>query len=77
MSVDNVEVYGNLLKNLSKVLDCVNHELLKATFHDYNLDCPYLKLIQSYSDHRKKKLHFNNSFSFLLEIGNRVYSVPF
>ena len=64
MRVGNTEAFRYLLTDLSKVFDCANHELLKAKFHDYDLDYPYLKLLQSYLD-QPKKMRFHDSFSSL------------
>ena len=44
---------GLMLMDLSKAFDTINHELLLAKLHAYNLDVNALVLIQDYLSNRK------------------------
>ena len=48
-------VFAAFLTNLSKVLDCINHELLTAKLNAYGFDSPPLKFISDYLIVEKKK----------------------
>ena len=54
-SVDNGKAFGVLLKDLSKVFDCLYHELLIAKVNVYGFSLPILKLIHDYLSNRKKR----------------------
>ena len=54
-SVDNGKAFGVLLKDLSKVFDCLDHELLIAKVNVYGFSLPILKLIHDYLSNRKKR----------------------
>ena len=51
-----------LLTDLSKVFDCINHELLIATLHAYGFSLESL-IIQSYLINRIQRVKINSSFS--------------
>ena len=53
----------NLLMDLSKLYDCVNHELIIAKLTAYRLNNPYysLRLIQNYLSKKEKKKTKKNS----------------
>ena len=44
-SVDKGKVFGNLLTDLSKAFDCLEHELLTAKFKAYRFNFPVLHLV--------------------------------
>ena len=44
-AVDSNKVFGAVLTNLSKVFDCICHDLLKAKLNAYGLSSTALKLI--------------------------------
>ena len=52
-ALDNKEVFGALLTDLSKAFDCLNFELLIAKLHAYDLSLSSLKLVQDYLLNRK------------------------
>ena len=54
-SVENGKAFGVLLKDLSKVFDCLDHELLIAKVNVYGFSLPILKLIHDYLSNRKKR----------------------
>ena len=69
-AVDNNEAFGALLTDLSKVFDCINHELLIAKLHAYNLSLSSLRLVHDYLLNRKQKTKVNpnyNSWDDILE----------
>ena len=61
-----------LLTDLSKVFDCINHELLIATLHAYGFSLESL-IIQSYLINRIQRVKINSSFS---EYSNVESGVP-
>ena len=63
---------GILLTDLSKVFDCINHELLIATLHAYGFSLESL-IIQSYLINRIQRVKINSSFS---EYSNVESGVP-
>ena len=52
-AVDKGKMFGALLTDLSKALDCLNHELLIAKLNAYGFTLPALKLIHNYLSNRK------------------------
>jgi len=54
---------GAMLMDLSKAFDTINHELLLAKLHAYNLDINALVLIQDYLSNRKQRVKIETSFS--------------
>ena len=52
-----------LLADLSKVFDCINHELLIAKLHVCNFSLESLTFIQSYLSNRIQRVKINSSFS--------------
>ena len=63
-SVNNVGTFGALLTDLSKVFDCLPHELLMAKLHAYGFDKTSLVLIYNYLSNRKQIVKINDSYSF-------------
>ena len=53
---------------LSKVFDCLPHDLLVAKLHAYGLDMPSLKLLHSYLTKRRQRVKINNTYSSWSEI---------
>ena len=62
-----------MLTDLSKVFDCLNHELLVAKLNAYGFTLPALKLVHDYLSDRKQRTRVNNSYSTWLEI---LFGVP-
>ena len=48
LSKDKNDSYGTLLTDLSKVFDCLSHELLIAKLAEYSFSWSALKLIYTY-----------------------------
>ena len=57
-----------LLTDLSKVFDCIDHELLIAKLNAYGFDTNALKSIYSYLKGRKQRTKINFSYSSFAEI---------
>ena len=52
-AVDNNNVFGALLTDLSKAFDCICHDLLVAKLNADGLSLPALKMIQDYLPKQK------------------------
>ena len=59
--VDKGKVFGALLTDLSKALDCLPHELIIAKLNAYGFNLPALKLMNSYLLHRKQRTKVNHA----------------
>ena len=68
-----LEVFGTLLTDLSKVFDCLNHELLIAKLNAYGFTLPALKLVLDYLSDRKQGTIVRNSCITWFEI---IFGVP-
>ena len=64
----NNNVFAAVLTDLSKVFDCINHELLIAKLNAYGFDSPSLKFISAYLNFRKRKTKVGSTFSDYLNI---------
>ena len=67
-AVDKGKIFGALLTDLSKVFDCLNHELLIAKLNAYGFTLPALKLIHNYLSNRKQRVRVNDSYSLWQDI---------
>ena len=74
-ALDNHNVAGALLTDLSKAFDCLNHELLIAKLAAYGFDHESLAFIYSYLSDRKQRTKVNNSFSAYSDITTGVPQV--
>ena len=72
-AIDNGQLAGALLTDLSKAFDCLNHELLIAKLEAYGFDRASLQYVYSYLSGRKQRTKVNNSFS---EWCNILFGVP-
>ena len=72
-AVDTGQMFGTLLKDLSKAFDCLDHELLIAELNAYGFSLPALKLVHDYLSNRKQRTKVNRTYSSWLEI---VFGVP-
>ena len=72
-SIDNGKMFGALLTDLSKVFDCLDHELLIAKLNAYGFSLTALKLVHSYLSNRKQRTKINSSYSSWLEI---IFGAP-
>jgi len=66
--LDNNEVVGTVLMDLSKAYDCLNHELLIAKLHAYGVSIESGRLLYNYLKHRKQRVKIGSNFSELLDI---------
>ena len=71
-AVDNNKVFGALVTDLSKVFDCISHDLLIAKLKAYGLSLSALKLVHSYLQNRKQRRKIGSSFSLWEEIVSGV-----
>ena len=69
---DNDKVFGALLTDLSKVFDCICHDLLVAKLNAYGLPLPALKTIQDYLQNQKQKTKIGSSYSSWEDITSGV-----
>ena len=69
---DNNSVFGALLTDLSKALDCICHDLLIAKLDAYGLSLPALKLIQNYLQNRKQRTKVGLPYSIWEDITSGV-----
>ena len=72
-SLDSGGIFGALLIGVSKVFDCLPHDLLIAKLHAYGLDMPSLKLLHSYLTKRRQRFKINKDYSSWNET---VFRVP-
>ena len=72
-SVDSGGAFGALMTDLSKVFDCLSHDLLIAKLDAYGFDKKSLKLVYSYLSSCKQRVKINYTYSFLGEI---LFGVP-
>ena len=70
---DNHGMFAAVMADLSKVFDCISHELLVAKLHAYGFDEYSLKVIISYLKNRTQTTKKGLSFSKLLNI---IYVIP-
>ena len=61
--VDNENVFGALLTNLSKTFDCLPHELIISKLNSYGFNLTALNLIHNYLTKRKQRTKINPSYS--------------
>ena len=60
---DNNKTFGTLLRELSKAVDCVTHDLLIAKLHAYGFDLASLKILQDYLTNRKQRTNVGSFYS--------------
>ena len=70
--LDNNEVVGGILMDLSKAFDCIPHNLLIAKLSAYGFDRTALKYIRSYFKKRQQFVIINNIYSGFEEIISEV-----
>ena len=62
-SLDNGDIFGAVLTDLSKAFDRLPHDLIIAKQKTYDFDEPSLKLMHSYLSGRKQRTKIGNSYS--------------
>ena len=72
-AVDNKRNFGALLTDLSKALNCLPHDLLRAKLNTHGFSLPALRLVQSYLSNRKQRTTTNSEFSSWEEI---LFGIP-
>ena len=70
--LDAGECVGAVFMDLSKAVDCLNHEFLIAKLNAYGFSRKALLFIHSYLDKRKQRVKVNGSFSEWKEIDKGV-----
>ena len=58
-AIDSGQMFGALLTDLSKVIDCLDYELPIAKSNAYRLSLPSLKLVHDYLSNRKQRTKVN------------------
>ena len=71
--VDGGDQVGALLNDLSKVFDCIDHELLITKLYAYGFDKNALYFVHSYLKGRKQRTKVNSSYSVFADI---LFGVP-
>ena len=71
-AVKTTRVFGVFLTDLSKVVNCLSHDLVIARFHAYGFSLPALNLIQNYLANKKQRTKINDSYSYRSDILFRV-----
>ena len=66
--LDNSGVVSTILMNLSKVFDCLPHELVLAKLHAYGVEIRSLKRLQDYLSNRTQRAKLDSTFSSWLKI---------
>ena len=69
---DNGETFGDLLTDLSRTFDCLDHECSIAKLNGYEFSLPALKSIH---DYRNRKQTTKINFSFNEELEGSSYSL--
>ena len=70
---DNVGAFGALFTDLSKLFDCLSHELLIAKLDAaYDFDKNTIKLVSSYLTYKKQRVKINDKYNSWRE----VFGVP-
>ena len=70
--VDNGNVFGALLTDLSKAFDCLPHDLIIEKLNSYGFNLTALNLIHNYLTKRKQRAKINHSYSVWEDILFRV-----
>ena len=70
--LDNKGYAGAVLMDLSKAFDTINYDILTAKLHTYGFSKDALKLILSYSKHRKQRVKVNTTFSSWVDLINGI-----
>ena len=72
-AVDNGNVFGALLMDLSKAFDCLQHDLIIAKLNLYGFNLTALNLIHNYLTKRKQRIKINHLYS---SWGDILFGVP-
>ena len=69
--------FGALLTDLSKVFECLPHEVLIAKLHAYGVVIPSLKLLNSHLTKRKQKVKLKASTDRVLKFSSELRKAPY
>ena len=72
-ALDGKGAAGAILTDLSKAVDCLNHDLLIAKLEAYGLDNSALLFVKDYLKNRKQRTKVNGSYSSWLDL---LFGVP-
>ena len=72
-AIENKNLFGPLLTDLSKAFDCLPHDLLIEKLNAYGFSMKSTRLIQNYLTIRKQRTKINLTYSSLEEI---LFGVP-
>ena len=72
-ALDEKKVAGAILTDLSKAVDCLDHDLLLVKLHAYGFDNQALNFIKSYLKERKQRTKIADTYSSWNDI---KYGVP-
>ena len=67
-AADNKRDFSTLLITLSKVYDCLSHDLLLAKLNAFGFSLLALRLLKSYLSNRKQRTTINKELSLWAEI---------
>ena len=67
-AVDNKNVFGALLTDLSKAIDCICCDPVITKLNTYSLSLPTLKLVYNYIQNRKQRAKNGTAYSLWQEI---------
>ena len=70
--LDNSGFIGTILMDLSKVCDCLPHDLLIPKLGAYGLDRSSLRLSMDYFNSRKQRTKVGSSYSECSEVKHRI-----
>ena len=69
----NKKAFGAFLTDLSKVFDCLSHDLLIAKLNAYEFNMSALRFVHSYLKYRMQKTKINSEYNSWEEI---MFGVP-
>ena len=72
-SIETCKIFGAILINLSKALDCLSSDFLFAKLNAYDFHLPVLKLVYNYLSNRKQRVQVNDPCSLWQDI---LFGVP-
>ena len=61
-ATDNSNAFEAFSTDLSKVFDCLSHDLFIAKLHKYGLDLASLKILQEYLTNRKQRTKLDSFY---------------
>ena len=72
VGLDNKNIVGMVLMDLSKAYDCLPHDLLIAKLEAYGFGMNSLRLLYSYLTARRQRVKINSNYSSWLDITSGV-----